>query len=462
MTKAIPHESADLHVAGEATYCDDIPELAGTLHAALGLSERAHARIRSLDLDPVRRSPGVVAVLTASDVPGDNDCGPINHDDPILAGDLVQSIGQPIFVVVAKSMVLARKAARKAEIEYQDQKALLTPGEARREGSFVVPPMRLTTGEPEADLRAAPRRIAREFKVGGQEQFYLEGQISYAIPKEGDGLHVYCSTQHPSEMQHVIAKALKLKSHQVLVEVRRMGGGFGGKESQSALFACAAALAARKLGRPIKLRLDRDDDFMATGKRHCCHYAYEIGYDDDGRILAADIDMTLRAGCSTDLSPPVATRAICHADNSYYLPDVDIKAFCAKTHTQSNTAFRGFGGPQGALAIEYAIDDIARELNKDPLDVRKLNFYGKDRRNVTPYGQTVEDNVIHELVDELEAWSDYRARRKAVQDFNDQSPILKKGLALSPVKFGISFNICLLYTSPSPRDKRQSRMPSSA
>jgi len=441
MKTDIPHESADLHVSGEANYTDDIPELAGTLHAALGLSERAHAKIISIGLTGVRASPGVIAVLTASDVPGKNDCGPIIEDDPILTDGLVRCIGQPVFIVVATSMDDARRAARKAEVEYEDLPSILTPEEAKRQGSFVVPPMRLTRGDPETRIEASPRRVKRELKVGGQEQFYLEGQISYAIPKEQDGMQVYCSTQHPSEMQHVIAKALNLRSHQVQVEVRRMGGGFGGKESQSALFACVAAMAAKKLGRPVKIRLDRDDDFMATGKRHCCHYEYDVGYDDKGCILAAKIDMTLRAGYSTDLSPPVATRAVCHVDNSYYLSDVDIKAACGKTHTQSNTAFRGFGGPQGALAIEYAIDDIARDLGKDPLDVRKLNFYGKDQRNVTPYGQIVEDNVICELVNELEIESDYRARRAAIQAFNNQSPVLKKGLALTPVKFGISFNM---------------------
>ena len=280
-----------------------------------------------------------------------------------------------------------------------------------------------------------------EFYVGGQEQFYLEGQISYAVPKEDGCLHLYCSTQHPTEMQHVVAHALDLVANQVTVEMRRMGGGFGGKESQSALFACVAAVAAQRLRVPVKIRLDRDDDFLATGKRHCFHYDYEVGYDDDGVIRAAKIEMTARAGFSADLSGPVCTRAVCHFDNAYYLPDVDILALAGKTNTQSNTAFRGFGGPQGAIAIEYLIDNIARELGRDPLDVRKANFYGTDERNVTPYGMTVEDNVIHELVAELEASSDYRQRRGEIRAFNAASPVLKKGLALTPVKFGISFNV---------------------
>ncbi len=439
--KTVPHESAELHVSGEATYTDDIPELAGTLFCALGLSQKAHAKIRSMNLDAVWAAPGVVAVLTALDIPGKNDCGPIIADDPILADGLVQCIGQPMFAVIAENYDQARRAAHMGKIEYEDLPAVLTPEEAKRQGSFVVPPMHLVRGEPAARLESAPHRLKQVRRVGGQEQFYLEGQISYAVPKEQNGMLVYCSTQHPSEMQHLVAKALMLASNQVTVEVRRMGGGFGGKESQSALFACVAAVAAKKLDRPVKLRLDRDDDFMATGKRHCFHYEYDVGYDNEGRILAAKVEMTSRAGYSTDLSPPVATRAVCHFDNAYFLSDVDIKAMCGKTNTQSNTAFRGFGGPQGAIAIEYIIDEIARAVGKDPLDVRKLNFYGREERNVTPYGQTVEDNIIQELVDELEKESDYRKRRDAIRAFNQSSPVLKKGLALTPVKFGISFNV---------------------
>ncbi|MGD7452845.1 xanthine dehydrogenase molybdopterin binding subunit [Ralstonia pseudosolanacearum] len=278
-------------------------------------------------------------------------------------------------------------------------------------------------------------------RLGGQEQFYLEGQISYAVPKEDNGMHVWCSTQHPTEMQHAVSHMLGWHANQVLVECRRMGGGFGGKESQSALFACCAALAAWKLACPVKLRPDRDDDMMITGKRHDFRFAYEAGYDDDGRILGVKVDMTARAGFSADLSGPVMTRAICHFDNAYWLPEVQIDGFCARTNTQSNTAFRGFGGPQGAFAIETILDNIARALGRDPLDVRRANLYGKDRNNVTPYGQTVEDNVIHELLDELEASSDYRARREAGRAFNATSPVLKRGLALTPVKFGISFNV---------------------
>jgi xanthine dehydrogenase large subunit len=439
-----PHESAVLHVLGEATYTDDVPELQGTLHAALGLSQQAHAHIRSIDLDAVRNAPGVVAVFTAKDIPGINDCGPIVHDDPILAEGKVEYVGQPIFVVVADSHDNARSAARLAGIQYDELPAILTPQQAKHVKSFVLPPMHLHRGDFKRAFEQAPHRIRGELQVGGQEQFYLEGQISYAIPKEDQGMLVLCSTQHPSEMQHVIAHALGLHSHHIVVECRRMGGGFGGKESQSALWAAAAAVSAARLKRPVKLRADRDDDMMVTGKRHCFHYEYEVGYDDDGRIAAAKVEMTLRAGFSADLSGPVATRAVCHYDNAYYLSDVEIAAMCGKTNTQSNTAFRGFGGPQGAIAIEYVIDDIARNLDQDQLDVRKVNFYGRndeEGRNVTQYGQKVDDNVIHELIAELELSSDYRKRRADVRKFNATSPVLKKGLAITPVKFGIAFNL---------------------
>jgi xanthine dehydrogenase large subunit len=438
------HESAILHVLGEATYTDDIPELQATLHAALGLSQKAHAIINAISLDAVRRSPGVVAVLTAADIPGANDCGPIIHDDPILADGLVEYVGQPLFVVVADSHDNARRAARLATVDYTELPAILTPQAARQAHSFVLPPMHLTRGDFKQAFARAPHRLKGELHVGGQEQFYLEGQISYAIPKENNGMLVLCSTQHPSEMQHIVARAIGVQSHSITVECRRMGGGFGGKESQSALWAAAAAISAAHLKRPVKLRADRDDDMLVTGKRHCFYYDYEVGYDDGGRIVAAKVEMVLRAGFSADLSGPVATRAVCHVDNAYYLSDVDILALCGKTNTQSNTAFRGFGGPQGAIAIEYVIDEIARNLGKDALDIRTLNLYGRtdaEGRNVTPYGQKVVDNVMHELLAELEHSSDYRQRRTAIDAFNAASPVLKKGLAVTPVKFGIAFNL---------------------
>ena len=438
---ALPHESAHLHVAGAAPYVDDLPELAGTLHAALGLSPVAHGRIVSMDLARVRAAPGVVAVLSAADIPGPNDCGPVIHDDPILADGLVQYVGQPVFAVIASTRDAARRAAAlaKSVLVIEALAPILTPVAAHAAKSYVLPPMHLVRGDARGAIAAAPHRLAGTLEVGGQEQFYLEGQISYAVPRENAGMLVHCSTQHPSEMQHLVAKCLGLQSHHVQVECRRMGGGFGGKESQSALFACVAAIAARKLMRPVKLRLDRDDDFLVTGRRHCFHYEYEVGYDDAGRVMGAELTMVSRAGFSADLSGPVMTRAICHFDNAYLLRDVAIHGYSGKTNTQSNTAFRGFGGPQGAIAIENILDSIARLLGKDALDVRRLNFYGQE--DSTPYGQPVTDNVIHDIVSELETTSRYRERRAEIVAFNAGSEVLKRGLALTPVKFGISFNL---------------------
>jgi xanthine dehydrogenase large subunit len=450
-----PHESAHLHVAGAAPYTDDLPELAGTLHAALGLSPVAHGVIEALDLDRVRALPGVVDVFTAQDIPGPNDCGSLVHDDPILAGTPAEAgpvgpigatlryLGQPVFAVIATTRDAARRAAASAKhvIRAKALPPVLTPQAAHAAQQYVVPPMHLNRGDAAAALAGAPHRLKTTLDVGGQEQFYLEGQISYALPQEDGGMKVCCSTQHPSEMQHLVAHALHRPAHAVQVECRRMGGGFGGKESQSALFACVAAVAAQRLRAPVKLRLDRDDDFLITGRRHCFHYEMDLGYDDEGRILGAEVTMVSRAGHSADLSGPVMTRALCHFDNTYWLPDVALHGFSGKTNTQSNTAFRGFGGPQGAIAIEYAMDSIARALGRDPLAVRRANFYGTETDNVTPYGQVVDDNIIHGLVAQLEQDAAYAERRADVAAFNAGSEVLKKGLALTPLKFGISFNV---------------------
>ncbi len=457
---ARPHESAHLHVAGEATYIDDIAEQDGTLHCALGLSPVANGRLLSIDIERVRAQPGVVAVLCADDIPGSNDCGSIVHDDPILCAIEAQAdgtrwgeirhAGQPVFAVIATSRDLARRAAALARevLAIEPLPPVLTPQEAHALGRYVVPPMHLVRGASEAGvisaraaIASAPHRLRGTLEVGGQEQFYLEGQISYALPKEGGAMHVHCSTQHPSEMQHLIARALGLRAHDVQVECRRMGGGFGGKESQSALFACVAAVAAARLQRPVKLRPDRDDDFMITGRRHCFWYEYDCGFDADGRVLGVEATLVSRAGHSADLSGPVMTRALCHFDNAYWLPEVALHGYSGRTNTQSNTAFRGFGGPQGAIAIETILDSIARTLGRDPLDVRRANFYGTSTRNTTPYGQVVTDNITLPLVAELEASSAYRSRRADIARFNATSPLLKRGIALTPVKFGISFNV---------------------
>lgn len=437
-----PHESAHLHVSGEARYTDDMPEPIGTLHAALGLSPIAHGRLAGIDLDLLKRQPGVVAVLTAADIPGENNCGPLLHDDPILAADDLRYVGQPVFAVIATDRELARRAAALAKqaIRAEERPAVLTARQAHALGQYVVPPMHLRRGDAAAALAAAPHRLQGQWAVGGQEQFYLEGQISFALPQEDRGVLVHCSTQHPSEMQHLVAHALGGASHQVTVQCRRMGGGFGGKESQSALFACVAAIAAHRLRRPVKLRVDRDDDFMVTGRRHGFDYRWDIGFDDDGRILGADVDLISNCGHSADLSAPVMTRALCHFDNAYWLPHVALHGYCARTNTQSNTAFRGFGGPQGALAIEMILDGIARRLGLDALLVRQRNFY-REGRDLTPYGQRVEEHLLRPLTDRLIETSNYHARRAEIDIFNAGSPVLKRGLALTPLKFGISFNV---------------------
>ncbi|HYR26546.1 MAG TPA: xanthine dehydrogenase molybdopterin binding subunit [Aquabacterium sp.] len=441
--RPLPHESARLHVTGQAPYIDDLPELAGTLHAALGLSPVAHGRLQSIDVAGLKALPGVVAVLTAADIPGLNDCGALVHDEPVLAHDEVQYLGQPLFVVLSTQRDLARRAAARARdfVRIEPLPALLTADAAHAAGQYVLPPMRMQRGDVPQAFAEAPERLTGRFQIGGQEHFYLEGHIAYAIPTENQGLQVHSSTQHPSEMQHAIAHTLNLHSHQVQVVCRRMGGGFGGKESQSAVFACVAAIAAFLLRRPVKLRPDRDDDILITGRRHGFTHTYDIAHDAEGRILGARVEMVSNAGYSADLSAPVMTRAMCHFDNAYWLPAVDVQGFCARTHTQSNTAFRGFGGPQGALAVEQILDTLARKLGHDPLDVRLRNLYGVGERDTTPYGQRVTDNILRPLLDELVHSSDYRARRQAIQAFNAGSPVLKKGLALTPVKFGISFNV---------------------
>ena len=438
------HESAHLHVAGEAAYIDDLRELEGTLHAALGLSPVAHGRLIRIDVERLRAEPGVEAVFTAADLPGINDCAPIvKGDDPILAEGEVHYLGQPMFAVITSDRRVARRVAARARdyVTIEPLPALLTARAAHAAKAYVVPPMHLTRGDAAAAIAAAPQRFKDQLSIGGQEQFYLEGQISYAIPLEDGQLLVHCSTQHPTEMQHTVAHALELISNQVQVQCRRMGGGFGGKESQSALPACVAALAAKKLKRPVKLRLDRDDDFMVTGRRHGFEIDFEVGYDDAGRVLGVEVHLIANAGFSADLSPPVMTRAICHFDNAYWLPHVAIHGYCARTNTQSNTAFRGFGGPQGAIAVEFILDSIARQLGLDPLDVRRANYYGIASNNVTPYLQKVEDNILDPLTTQLEETSRYRERRAEIATFNATSPVLKRGIAFTPVKFGISFNV---------------------
>jgi xanthine dehydrogenase large subunit len=435
----VAHDSATLHVAGEADFTDDLPEPRDTLYAALGVSPHAHGTIERLDLDAVRNAPDVVAAITAADIPGTNDVGPIEADDPILAERTVHFAGQPMFAVAAHSVNAARRAVALANVDISPLPAMLTIDEALAAGSYVLPPVHVVRGDVPGALRRARHRLSGTLASGGQDHFYLEGQVALAIPRERGAMHLYVSTQHPGEVQMLVARALALADHDVVVECRRMGGGFGGKETQMSLFACVAALLARKTGHAVKLRLDRDDDMRSTGKRHAFQYRYDVGFDDAGHLEALDITLAARCGFSADLSGPVNDRAVFHVDNAYWLPNVAIHSYRCRTHTVSDTAFRGFGGPQGMFAIETVLDDIARTLKLDPLDVRKANLYGTTERNVTPYGMTVEDNIAPALVDELEARAGYRERRRAITAWNGQSPIVKRGLALTPVKFGISF-----------------------
>jgi xanthine dehydrogenase large subunit len=435
----LPHDSAHLHVTGQALYCDDIPMPANALHAAFGISTVAHARITRADLEAVAASPGFVTMAVAADVPGENNYGGAVHDDPIFTDGLVEYAGQPIFAVAATSYALARKAVRRARITYDELPPLLDIRAALAAESYVLPSRRVVRGTPDAMLASSAHRLQGTVVIGGQDHFYLEGQIAIATPQEDGAMLIQSSTQHPTEVQHIVAAALGVGSHRVTVQCRRMGGGFGGKESQPALVAAAAAVLANKTRRPVKLRLDRDIDMIMTGKRHDFLADYDVGFDAEGRIQALTIMLASRCGYSADLSGPVNDRAVYHLDNAYFLEHVEIVSHRCKTHTVSNTAFRGFGGPQGMMVIEGILDDIARTLRIDALDVRRANFYGVDRRNVTHYGQTVEDNIIHDIVTRLEDESAYRERRTSIAEWNSRNPVIKRGIALTPVKFGISF-----------------------
>ena len=436
---SIAHESAQLHVSGNARYADDIPVPANTLHVALGLSQIAHGRILAMDLSDVHAAAGVMAVLTAADIIGENNYGPVLKDDPIFAFDVVQCVGQPLFAVVATSVEAARRAALLGKVTMEELPAILAIREALAQQSFVLPSRTMERGDADAALAAAAHTLSGSFSLGGQEHFYLEGHIALALPQDDGSLLIHSSTQHPTEVQHIVAHALAVPAHEVTLQCRRMGGGFGGKESQPALFAAVVAIAAKKLRRPVKLRLDRDADMIMTGKRHDFEMDYTVGFDDSGRIQGLDVMLTSRSGYSADLSAPVNDRAMFHADNCYYLENVRIVSHRCKTHTVSNTAFRGFGGPQGMMLIETVIDVIARHLQRDPLQVRRRNFYGIAERNVTHYQMQIEDNIIEDLVDQLEQSSSYQARRQAIAQANAASPLIKRGIALTPVKFGISF-----------------------
>ena len=446
------HESAHLHVTGGATFTDDMPELAGTLYAAIIKSPVAHGELigDGIDRDAILKAHGVVAVYTAKDIPGENNCGPIVHDDPFLAVGKVEFLGQAVAVVVARDMLYAREAALNAKVLVKELKPILTIDEAMAAQSFVMPAKGITRGNASEAIAKAPRKVKGSTETGQQEQFYMEGQITYAVPREDGQLTLYCSTQHPDGNQREAASALNLSTNDVEVICRRMGGGFGGKEGNASIFSQSAALAAFKLQRPVKLRVNRDDDMMITGKRHDFRIDYEVGYDDEGRILGADITLMSRCGYSIDYSGPVNDRACLHIDNCYFIPNLKLISHRCKTNTQSATAFRGFGGPQGMFGIETVIEEIANDIGKDPLDVRLLNIYkdpaisGNPATMVTQYGQTIADWVGDKVIDQVASEAKYRERRDSVNAFNKVNKRRKRGLALVPLKFGISFTATML------------------
>ena len=437
------HESARAQVAGAATYVDDIAEIKGTLYAAPIMSTVAHGKLLGVDCRACLAMPGVVDVVVASDIPGDGVLAAFAHDEPVFAVNTVQHVGQVIGLVVAKTVMQARRAARRVICRIDALPAILNTRDALKAKSYVLPPVIVKRGDAAQALGAAEHTLHGALDVGGQEHFYLEGQVAYALPQEQNQWLIYSSTQHPGEVQHWVAHALGLDNHAVRVECRRMGGGFGGKETQAGHMAVWAAVAANKVKSPVKLRLDRDDDFMITGKRHPFAYEYSVGFDGTGRITGLQMMMAVNCGFSADLSGPVADRAVFHLDNAYFLSDVTITSYRLKTHTQSHTAFRGFGGPQGMIVIESIIGDIARKLGMDALDVRLRNLYGVGERNVTHYQMTVEDNILEPILSRLEHTSGYRQRQSVIAAWNASSPVIKRGIAITPVKFGISFTATL-------------------
>ena len=438
---AEPHDSSRLHVTGGATYTDDIAEPRDLLYLAVGVSEKAHAKIKTIDLSAVKDAPGVVAIMTSEDIQGKNNCGPVIEDDPIFAPGLVQYAGQAIFAVAADSTEKAREAVLLATIEYEELEPILDIRTAIEKSSFVLPTETLKRGDSRAAIDSAPRCLSGSFTLGGQDHFYLEGQVAMSMPREDGDLFIYSSTQHPGEIQHLVAEATGRSVKDIVVECRRMGGAFGGKESQAALIACIAATMTQYTGRSCKLRLDRDADIIMTGKRHDFVIDYEVGFTEDGRIQGIEFMFASRCGMSADLSGAINDRTMFHCDNAYFLENITIVSHRCKTNTVSNTAFRGFGGPQGMFGIEYVIEEIARVLEKDPLTIRRTNFYGVDERNTTQYHQKIEDNVLHEIVDDLAVTSDYAKRADEIRQFNESSTVLKRGIALTPVKFGISFTM---------------------
>ena len=436
--KNLAHDSGIKHVSGFAEYTDDINEPLNTLYGAIGWSKKAHAKIKKINLDKVRKSEGVISVVTYSDIPGRNDVGPVFDGDPIFPKTKVEYYGQPLFAVAATSMEFARKAVLKAKIFYQELKPVITIKDALKKNSLLFDPRIIKKGSPSQKINNSKNKLKGNFTTGSQEHFYLEGQVALVIPKEDNNFLIYSSTQHPSETQQILAKMLNQKSNSIDVLVRRIGGGFGGKETNF-ITAAICCLLSHKTKKPIKLRLDRDDDIIITGKRHDFFSDYEVGFDDKGRINGLKLKIASRCGMSPDLSMAINERALLHIDNAYFLKNLEVKNYLCKTNTASSTAFRGFGGNQGMMAIENILDNISRFLKKDPAEVRKINFYGNKDRNITHYGMKIKDNVINELFENLKIKSNYKKRSQKIRQFNQINKFKKKGIAITPVKFGISF-----------------------
>tara|TARA_B100000686_G_C16781694_1_gene972350 strand:- start:34 stop:2352 length:2319 start_codon:yes stop_codon:yes gene_type:complete len=438
------HDSSKKHVSGEAIYIDDMPELPGTQEVALVLSPHAHARILNIDTKRASMMPGVHAVVSASDIPGLNDIGPVFRGEPALAERVAEYAGQPVVAVAADSYDQAWEAAKMVRVDYEELPAILSIEEAWESKQFTYEPPSIASGDAEAAVRAASHSVSGQVSCGGQDHFYLETHIALAVPGEDRDLKIYSSTQHPTEAQHGVSRILGVPYSNVIIEVRRMGGGFGGKESQSTIIAGIAAVLSFITKKPVKLRLRRDADMLATGKRHDFLYKYEVGFDENGRIEGAIIDLAARTGNVADLSAGVLARALCHADNTYYIPNALFRGWPCKTNTVSNTAFRGFGGPQGMLIIETVIEHIAHNLGKSVDEIRAQNWYGTVDRNITPYGQQIQDNIITTITDRLSKEAKLETRRADISVFNRRHEKLKKGIAMMPVKFGISFNAPML------------------
>ena len=437
------HDSAISHVMGTATYVDDVLKPQATLHLAVGKSLHAHAKVLGMDLSAVRASAGVVDVLTFKDLPAQTDIGAVFDGEPLMVDDLTQYVGQTLFVVAATSHRAAKQAVLKAIVEYEPLPAVLSIDAALEQQQFVRPSHFMQRGDAKAALASAPIRLQGHIHMRGQEHFYLEGQVAYVVPCDDGGLEVYSSSQHPSEVQQLVAEVTDLPFHAVNTIVRRMGGGFGGKETQAAAWACLCALVAKRRNVPVSMRLDRQDDMVVTGKRHEFANRYEVGIDETGRVLGVDMQLAGLCGYAPDLSDAIVDRAMFHCDNGYYYPAAQIAGHRCKTHTVSNTAFRGFGGPQGLMTAEYMMDHIAYALGQDPLQVRLNNLYQNGQS--THYGQPIKHFDLATIMTTLAADCDYDQRCEAIIEANAQAAATggdkRRGIALTPVKFGISFTV---------------------